>query len=60
MTAVLIVVIAIVAVLVLFVVATYNGLVRTRNRIDNYSPIAGAKPKTDSGSTGAKKKPWER
>ena len=35
MTAVLIVVIAILAVLVLFVVATYNGLVRTRNRIDN-------------------------
>jgi LemA protein len=35
MTAVLIVAIVVIAVLVLFVIATYNGLVRTRNRIDN-------------------------
>jgi LemA protein len=35
MTVLLIAVIAVVAVLVLFVIATYNGLVRTRNRIDN-------------------------
>ena len=35
MTPVLIIAIVVVVVVVLLVVATYNGLIRTRNRIDN-------------------------
>ena len=35
MTAVLIIVVVVLAVLVIATIATYNGLVRTRNRIDN-------------------------
>ena len=35
MTALLIVLLVVVAILAILAVATYNGLVRTRNRIDN-------------------------